>query len=220
MDGRNNFVGLNRATGYGYDWSFNGHGGGSRGTAWNSDDDEVTRGTGFLYQEVLPGAFVNAGFRATLDAVSSGDGLAQTIAFSENLDATRWGTTNVSEMAFIVPLQDAGSPQEVDGANVDNGLGPDPALEGPKDLALAYDPARLPYDTFPFANARINAFVGNAAEGLSPRPSSYHPGLVNVIFGDGHARNVSESIDIGVYLRLVSSRGERHGQFILSDNDF
>lgn len=220
MDGRNNFVGLNRATGYGYDWSFNGHGGGSRGIAWNSDDDEVSKGTGVFYQEVLPGALVNAGYRARLSFISSGDGLTQTIAFTENLDATRWGATNVSEMAFIVPLQDAGSPQEVDGVNVNNGLGPDPDIEGPKDAALAYDPDKLPYDTFPFANAKINAFLGNAAEGLSPRPSSFHPELVNVIFADGHARNVSESIDISVYLRLVSSRGERHGQFILGDNDF
>lgn len=220
MDGRNNFVGLNRATGYGYDWSFNGHGGGGRGPAWNLDDDLVTKGAGVFFQEVLPGAPANAGYRSTLTGMTTADGLTQTIVFSENLDATTWGSTNVSDMAFIVPLQHAATPQEVAGVNVENGLGPDPGSGGPRDTAMVYDPGMLPYDTFPFANARINANLGAGEEGLTPRPSSFHPGTVNAVFGDGHARNINQSIDIGVYLSLVSSRGGVHGQFILSDNSF
>lgn len=215
-------VGLNRASGYGYDWSFNGYGDGARGPAWNIDDDFVTKGSAVFFQEVLPTASVNAGYRAKLEGMATGDGQAHTIAFSENLDATTWGATDVAEMAFIVPVQSASTEltQEVAGSDVDNGLGPDPIIGGPLSASLAYDPNRLPYNTFPFANARINAFLQSGGEGLSPRPSSFHPGTVNVLFADGHADNLNQTIDIGVYMSLVSPRGERHGQFILSDNGF
>jgi prepilin-type N-terminal cleavage/methylation domain-containing protein/prepilin-type processing-associated H-X9-DG protein len=39
------------------------------------------------------------------------------------------------------------------------------------------------------------------------RPSSYHPGGVNVFFCDGHGRFVSEGIDYGVYCALMTPRG-------------
>lgn len=226
VDGRNDFVGLFRASGYGYDWSFNGHGGGMRGPAWNADDDFVTKASAVFFQEVLPTARNNAGFRARLNGLATGDGQTHTIAFTENLDATTWGATNVAEMAFIVPVQSVTSPLsrypdiQVAGSNYDNGLGPTAVGGGPMSGALAYDPNHLPYNTFPFANARINAFLQSGGEGLSPRPSSLHPGAVNVLFADGHAHNVNQTIDIGVYMSLVSPRGERHGQFILSDNGF
>jgi prepilin-type processing-associated H-X9-DG protein len=70
-----------------------------------------------------------------------------------------------------------------------------------------------------FRDALINGDP-SAAEGTRPRPSSLHPQVVNVFFGDGHGQTISDTVDITVYVRLVSSRGERFGQAILGSSSF
>jgi hypothetical protein len=48
------------------------------------------------------------------------------------------------------------------------------------------------------------------ADVLSPalaRPASYHPGIVVVTFCDGHTQKLSETMDYGVFARLMSSKG-------------
>ncbi|MBT5019194.1 MAG: DUF1559 domain-containing protein, partial [Planctomicrobium sp.] len=66
----------------------------------------------------------------------------------------------------------------------------------------------------------INSRLGISTAGQSPRPSSLHTSSVNVIFGDGSGRNISENIDQTVYVSLVSSNGNRYGQRILSNDDY
>ena len=55
--------------------------------------------------------------------------------------------------------------------------------------------------------------------GQAPRPSSNHPAQVNVIFCDGHGAGLNQSIDDGVYTRLLSSNGSGYGQ-IIDGTDF
>ena len=56
------------------------------------------------------------------------------------------------------------------------------------------------------------------AEGGAPRPSSGHPGVVNMAYADGHVAPLSESVDETVYIRLLSPNGVRHGQIIMSNS--
>lgn len=56
--------------------------------------------------------------------------------------------------------------------------------------------------------AAINAGL-TAAEGSSPYPSSFHDGGVNMVFGDGRVKFVSQQIDGRVYAALVSPQGMR-----------
>ncbi|MCA9050472.1 MAG: DUF1559 domain-containing protein, partial [Planctomycetaceae bacterium] len=52
-----------------------------------------------------------------------------------------------------------------------------------------------------------NAMRDNG-EGI-PFPSSFHPGIVNVVFCDGSATSLSDNIDRTVYVRLVTPAGTR-----------
>jgi prepilin-type processing-associated H-X9-DG protein len=62
-------------------------------------------------------------------------------------------------------------------------------------------------------NARINADI-NGETGQHPRPSSLHPGGVNMLWCDGRITFISRSIDDRVYVRLLSPGGSRYGQEI------
>ncbi|MCA9033310.1 MAG: prepilin-type cleavage/methylation domain-containing protein, partial [Planctomycetaceae bacterium] len=67
-----------------------------------------------------------------------------------------------------------------------------------------------------FSRGKINARLGSAPEGNSPRPSSQHGQVVNVIYADGSGKSLAQNIDESVYARLVSSNGNNGNQQILS----
>jgi prepilin-type processing-associated H-X9-DG protein len=54
----------------------------------------------------------------------------------------------------------------------------------------------------------INAGL-NLPEGSVFWPNSFHPGGVHFVFGDGHAKFISQSLDGLVYARLLSPQGTR-----------
>lgn len=62
----------------------------------------------------------------------------------------------------------------------------------------------------PWAAEAINASL-DQAEGEAPWPSSFHPGGVNVIFCDGHAAFLKDTISGPAYAALVSPQGMRIG---------
>jgi prepilin-type N-terminal cleavage/methylation domain-containing protein len=188
-------------SGVGYDFAFN-----SLGTL-TDDDLDVMQATGVFFQEGN-----NSGYRTTLDRIK--DGTSNTILISENLQATSWESPVIDAMAFVVPF--AGDNYEIaanDGTV--NGLGPDDS--GQKNEALDTNFNGISFAAAPFSQAKINADLGTALEGNRPRPSSLHPNVVNVFFGDGSGRSLSNNIDDSVYIRLVSSSGERFGQNILGN---
>lgn len=199
-----------------YDFSFDTYQAG----AATSEDVEVFRGTGMFLAENPNGAI-----RSALDRVP--DGATHTILLSENLQATAWASPDIEDVSFVVPFEAGGEAGDFENNEaIINGLGPTPPSSGVfKEQALDYDvpltaPLGINFAANPLlATGKINAEPG-ASESTRPRPSSLHPNVVNVMFADGHGGPLASTIADQVYVRLVSSSGERFGQAVLSDNDF
>jgi prepilin-type N-terminal cleavage/methylation domain-containing protein/prepilin-type processing-associated H-X9-DG protein len=210
----------NHFPGNSYDFSFDGYQ--DAPVVRSAEDGEIFRGTGMFLMENPTSAV-----RSALDRVP--DGASHTILLSENLQATAWASFAVEDVGFVVPFA-AGGNESGDFANNEalvNGLGPTPPspptvlkenaldfdtpLPAPLGINLAIDPV--------LATGRINAEPG-ASESTRPRPSSLHPNVVNVMYADGHGGPLASTISDSVWVRLVSSSGERFGQQVLSDNDF
>ena len=146
-------------------------------------------------------------FRASLDYISSGDG--QTNA--ENVQAQNWhianidgsGGSNLRDLAFCVPVVPG-----TDTTAVTATTGPGIALEPVGGVQAG---------TWGGNMNTLNALPGQniiAARGTLPRPSSNHLGTSIYGFADGAARQISDSITPGVYLRLISPNGQRYGQVV------
>ncbi len=124
--------------------------------------------------------------------ISAGDGLSTTLMLSENADAARWTGGPSVNGSGIVPSE--------------RWLG-----------FTWHDADGIPGDStsrLPLQQLGINVRTSeshhtkpqSAALGFA-RPSSYHPGGVNMAFCDGRVRFVSEDISYGVYQALMTPRG-------------
>jgi prepilin-type processing-associated H-X9-DG protein len=116
--------------------------------------------------------------------IARGDGLQNTMLLTENVDA--------------------GNYMDADEARVG-------VLWCPKGTVdLSKDPPNL---SPPDENMRINHGRGTARGAADvaafARPSSNHPGGVNMVFCDGHVKFVSDQIDYWVYCSLMSTNGSR-----------
>jgi prepilin-type N-terminal cleavage/methylation domain-containing protein/prepilin-type processing-associated H-X9-DG protein len=199
-----------------YDFSFDNY----TGTGSSAEDSEVFRGTGMFLAENPDGKVQSA-----LDRVP--DGATHTVLLSENIQATAWASPDIEDVSFVIPFAPGSEPGDFDNNDTTlNGLGPTPPSSGvQKEVALDYDaplatPQGINFAANPvLATGKINAEPG-ASESTRPRPSSLHPNVVNVMFADGHGGPISSTIADPVWVRLVSSGGERFGQAVLSDNDF
>ena len=60
----------------------------------------------------------------------------------------------------------------------------------------------------PFINRRKNA-----TDGRAPFPNSRHVGIVVASFADGGVKTLSENIDTGVYIKLLTPSGARIKSF-------
>ncbi len=112
------------------------------------------------------------------------DGLQNTILLTENVDAGNYNDIYETRVGILW------SPK----GTIDKTTNP---------------PHLVPWDE----NMRINAGIGKAEGAANPtpfaRPSSYHPGGVNVAFCDGRVIFLSEKIDYYVYCLLMSTNGQR-----------
>jgi prepilin-type N-terminal cleavage/methylation domain-containing protein len=63
-----------------------------------------------------------------------------------------------------------------------------------------------------YNNAAPNSNLLTATNGMTPRPSSNHPGVFCVCFADGHALPLSQNMDASVYMRSLSPAGTLYGQ--------
>lgn len=151
-------------------------------------------------------------FRPSLDYISSGDGQTNTILFAENVQGQNWHVANlgtgadIRNLAFAAPVAigtDTLHPAGVTAANTAEVLAP-----------VAGDPnANTWGGTLRTANALPSLNV-IAARGTLPRPSSNHLGTSIYGFADGAARQISDTVDAWVYLRLLSPNGQRYGQVV------
>ena len=164
----------------------------------------------------------------TLSYINGGDGSTQTILFSENLQARIWASTFINDIGFgwSVPV-DPNAPDVALTISEVNGIGltrtvkdtslslSDPSGSNPKATNLRGDRlSETPYFDSPGINVDLSA-----DEGRAPRPSSNHPGTVNVFYADGHGGSLNEQTDASVYVRLLTPNGVQYGQYIVSNAD-
>jgi hypothetical protein len=171
----------------------------------NPDDHEITRSTGVFW--AVHGTTKTRGPSSNLGRIY--DGTSNTLMLGENLNAgvdntanggglnqallagytSTWASPQHKSCTFIAPVQVTGPPANSliynTGYNV-------------KAIIAAGTPSE---DT----NQQIFPNDGKVAfDGESPYLSSLHPGVVVVALCDGSVRTLTESIDEGVYLRLMT----------------
>ena len=152
----------------------------------------------------------------TEDGVSRADGLGNTLMLSENLQADNWASWRAGHIGF--------------GLSVDTGGGAgDPISGSDTGDYVGGSPVSLLIDTSSWTlngtatsgdDNRINTGLNQPIQ-QRWRPSSNHPGIVVVAFCDGRAQTISDSIDGGVYARLITPVGtRRHNQRLDGDGDY
>lgn len=200
-----------------YDFAFNGYGEGNL----NAEDQLLAVASGVFWREPASNAGLFQSPR-TLDEISRADGSSQTILLSENLNtrsfdpATHtggWISDATGDIAFGITLagHESGGQFRVADKETPGGVG---VVGGPIETGLQLSEQPVS------AECRINANRSNAKDGASPRPSSGHPGVVNMAFADGSCKVIFEGIDPTVYARLLTPAGSLHGQLPISSSDF
>ncbi|MEM7810840.1 MAG: DUF1559 domain-containing protein [Planctomycetota bacterium] len=188
---------------------------------WDGDgapDAEISRRTGAMHFS----GHADSG-RNTLDGIGIGDGITNTILYSEQVD---------NRVDFL-----KGNPEQGDAAGelanpgyfvfgaavavVGTAVGdidtnslvqrvPNEGIENGGYNARTFDTPNSPATDIGATNVPARPF----------RPSSFHSGTVNYAFCDGRALGISDAIDRGVYLRLLSSGGSLTGQDPLDEASF
>ena len=198
-----------------YDHAFNGTG----STGYNSDDLQVTAASGVFSRQLG-----NGGFATNLDQISAADGTSQTVLLAENINIVKfapgnyggWGSPFTGNIAIGLAVSDTAG--VIDPYTLAQGLG---GVSGDgKATGLVLSAVDVIVDNPAGTDAKINDNLNGATDGQSPRPSSLHPGAVNMAFADGSCKVISSTIDESVYARLLTPMGGRFGQNVLSDNDF
>jgi len=129
------------------------------------------------------------------------DGMTNTILLSENLDASVWiddvdtaaGTSN----GYLTPSSP--SAEKMKSPEIMSGI-------------VWYQTGVFKDPTFNNAIQFINGPTtedGNALDNYQCRPSSKHPGGVNVAFADGRVDYVNENIDYMIYCLMMTPEGKK-----------
>lgn len=207
----------------GLDWDANGR--------INTADDAIARATGVFWNPRGNAPFLN-----TLDWVSGGDGVTQTLMLSEHTSAGLWGRTSVW-------VRVGGNMRMEEAPDVSSSPLRFLALAGDKGFGISTEAFRDAGGAFVFpVTERTHSFrpgaplhfdrvdlCGSGAAScptlnhtspLHLAPASTHAGGVNAVFCDGRATFLSEQIDATVYARLLTPWGTRYGQTPLSDSDY
>lgn len=147
------------------------------------------------------------GVTMTLDYLTAHDGTSLTLMIAENLDAG----------SYADPMAQGLANSSMGGAM--SGNLPFAVLEALQGFVWWGDVDANGNVTPPYAAGsqygKINSPSDTAANNnpnypyTNSRPSSRHPGGVNVLFCDGHSRYLSQDIDYQVYCMLMSSYGRQ-----------
>ena len=137
--------------------------------------------------------------RMSLDFISLGDGLTQTLMLSENLQAGAWSDQDTGSLGFGVDMQGVFKSGST-------------SLRLPAGFELK--------NSVTGTDSRIWSNL-TAAKGQAWRPSSNHPsGAVNVIFCDGSGKSLTPQMDASVYSRLLTPAGQRYDQRAVDGSSF
>lgn len=177
------------------------------GTATTAQQMDVSYDTGVFWVPDTSGG----GLRMSLDRISNKDGMGQTLMLSENIYGQNWGSSVLSTATSAV-MDTAFVMHAPPGSTVELSM-PAASATGATN-GLAYTGASLKV-------SRINYWRGvTTSKGSAPTPTSNHPGVVNVIYCDGHGGTLAEGVDHTVYARLMTSGGVRRGQAPMGDNAY
>jgi prepilin-type N-terminal cleavage/methylation domain-containing protein len=199
-----------------YGWAF--------AAAGTNDAIQATFSTGVFWRENDNGQKNKK--QMTVDFMSRGDGLSNTLMLTENLNTRPysdvgsggWASSSTGDIAFLVPGAESGTGVFASIADAPDGIG-----LGNKGFGLSLrnpQTGSLFRFTEPTAGAGINGDLNSAPDGRWPRPSSQHPGAVNVIYCDSHGGSLNQNMADELYARLVSPAGGDFGQDILSGEEF
>jgi prepilin-type N-terminal cleavage/methylation domain-containing protein len=170
-------------------------------------------GTNDILAARASGVFWRNGFQptVTLDDISNGDGLGQTILIAENIQAGNWISRDTDYIGFGIPIAEAsGIPTGTNNGDVsviDTSVTPNAYTTK---TSLYRGGSWTPYNATagsPY-HGEFNYNL-TANKGSAPRPSSNHAGNVNVLYGDGGARPLNANMNTGVYYNLVNWDGQR-----------
>lgn len=181
---------------------------------WNAGaeaDYAVSRRTGVFYRLVQ-----GEGNEVSLDDISQGDGLGQTLMFAENIASSNFTSRSLNYVGFAVPvITSSNVPSGSDSGNIGTGsTSVSGSLAIPGNYTLSSNPSAFNAKSM-IPNAVLSSPVGTA-----PRPSSNHAASINVAFCDGAARGLSVSINQGVLARLMTWDGQRCGQGVTNQSDY
>lgn len=153
-------------------------------------------------------------YKMSLDSVSSGDGVSNTLMVTENLQAGLWYQP---EITTSTP---AATTNLSTGVNY-LGFGVPVLLDTDNKPSTTYFNGSLVPQSGLLATSfwQINQSP-TAAQGTAPRPSSLHAGGVNVFMCDGSGKFISEGIDKTVYLKLLTSNGVNYSEATLDNNSY
>ena len=197
------------AIGY-YDHVFNGTGSGNQ----TSDDFQVTAASGVFWRQAN-----NQGISNNLDQISAADGTSQTILFAENTNIQSWISPLTGNVGFGLALEATTASVVTDNGSA-QGLGSTGTLLAPLKASALVLNATVITDNPTGTDGKLNDNLNGATDGASPRPSSMHPGVVNMAFCDGSCKAINAAIDLTVYAGMITPAGGRHGQNVLDQGSF
>jgi prepilin-type N-terminal cleavage/methylation domain-containing protein len=198
---------------------------GSPAGLWATGGIRLVRDTGVFWRDLrnIPN-YPSDQFRMTLDQISVGDGVGQTLLLIENNNSQNWGAPGpVSPPAGGM----YGFPGTFKGPTASSAAGPAPVLDcgvviNVNDIVYGANAGDGPLtidSTVALPTSRINVNKGLNL-GASPFASSNHPQIVVVAFCDGRAKSLSETMSFDVYARLFTPGGSRRGQLAVGDNQY
>lgn len=176
-----------------------------------------------------PFRFRMQGGSINFDAMEQGDGLEQTILYSEQVQRGDFRVGNIPQPSPIEgnPSNPA-TPDSPDVVypNVVNWFGADVqqlsdgssnVLPGSMEAAAAQEQSLRLSGIIALGNTAINAAK---ASGKGYGASSNHQGVIHVAFASGGARGIADTINVQVWLRLLSHDGQRRNQILVDDSSY
>jgi prepilin-type N-terminal cleavage/methylation domain-containing protein len=177
-----------------------------------------------------------SGFNMTQDYIQRADGTSHTFLLSENTSAGFWADptaqrrdlqTGYIAFGLSVSLTSGVYPEPPNNTLPTGSFGSSAASN---DFLTALTATSVPtpgnYNVTDgnatggsANNAAINSAIPSTAtpQGQTARPSSNHPNIALFCFADGHAQPLSQTIDVGVYMRAFSPAGTLYGQPVDGD---
>jgi prepilin-type N-terminal cleavage/methylation domain-containing protein/prepilin-type processing-associated H-X9-DG protein len=196
------------------DWNGNGVSRIASGAA-DPGDARIAHATGVFWR-----TDTGDSFNMTLEFISAGDGQANTIMFTENIQGDDWqspssltNTASVTINGITVPV------------NINNHVSGMMFVAGttlPAHAGTAIG-LKLGLNNTGTGNTNIGASQMNynltATQQEAPRPSSNHGDMVNFAFCGGNVRSINKEIHWKVYAQMVSPDGQRFGQVTISNSE-